>query len=286
MIPTLLSMIPPNLNRFHPKRRLGQHFLVSPDMLRRITEAARLSHDDTVLEIGPGTGTLTRELLRKAGAVIAVEKDTRLSGELRKLAIENPNLQVVFGDILKLFPEGLDLPERYLVVANIPYYLTSRLIRKFLESERPPKAMFLMVQAEVADRITAEPPDMNLLGLSVQAYGTPEILFRVPPRAFSPPPKVDSAFIRIGAISRSFFKTYGLNPELFFRIAQAAFQGKRKTLENSLSHNLELPKAEVVRALKGLNLAGQRPEGLRADNWAELARILTPLLTRNPETGN
>lgn len=267
-------------------QRLGQHFLVSRTVLTKIVAAAGLAADETVLEIGPGTGVLTRALAARAGAVVAVEKDHELcrllEDSLKKEGVAN--VRLIRGDILKIPFDELGLPERYAVVANIPYYLTSRLIRTLLETEPPPARMLLMVQREVADRMCARPPEMNLLALSVQAYGKPKVLFGVPASAFSPPPEVDSAFIEIGGIGASFFHDHRVSPELFFRVARAAFQGKRKMLENSISHNLKLPKNEVEAVLAALQLSKKRPEELTTEDWAELARAFGPKIEEQPRT--
>ncbi len=281
-----------------PNLLMGQRFLISRPVLERIIAAAGLKPTDTVLEIGAGRGELTRALAERAGRVIAVEKDPRLAEALerelshrsvsdsgqrtrqvntddRRHLLNAPsgeNVTIIRGDILKLFPEALPLPNRYRVIANIPYYLTSRLIRRLLEAERPPKDILIMVQREVAERITARPPHMNLLALSVQAYGKPEILFPIPAQAFRPPPSVDSAFIRIGNIRKDFFREQGLDERKFFAILRAAFQGKRKTLENSLARNANLSKSKVADALGKLNLSGKRPEALGLEDWVKLAR--------------
>lgn len=260
----------------HASKRLGQHFLRSPEVLKKIIAAADLSRGDAVLEIGPGTGILTRALANRAGLVIAVEKDQDLCQSLKTRFTEEGigNVRLICGDTMKIPPEDLAMPNRYLVVANIPYYLTSRLIRRLLEAERPPERIFLMVQREVALRITARPPRMNLLALSVQAYGKPEIILTAPPEAFSPPPAVSSALIAIRGISKSFFTREHLDPARFFRVIRAAFQGKRKTLENSLSRNLKLPKTEIMELLARQKLAGKRPEAVTIADWAVLVRAI------------
>ncbi|MBI4132750.1 MAG: ribosomal RNA small subunit methyltransferase A [Candidatus Sungbacteria bacterium] len=255
---------------------MGQRFLVSAEVLRKIIAASKLSPEDTVLEIGAGFGTLTIELARRAKRVIAVEKDPRLIPALEKnLRDRNiSNVTIVAGDILKLFPDKLPLPKTYRVIANIPYYLTSRLIRVLLESDRHPADIFLTVQKEVAERITAAPPRMNLLALAVQAYAEPKILFTVPPSAFSPQPQVDSALIRITNIGKQFFIRQWLDERMLFAILRAAFRGKRKTLENSLSQNLKLPKPLVSRILVAQGLPGKRPEMLSLAEWSRLIRAL------------
>ena len=251
---------------------MGQRFLISRPVLTKIIAAADLSREDTVLEIGPGTGILTRALAEKAGRVIAVEKDKRLfellSEQLKKEGISN--VRLISGDILHIPSPYTLTPSPYKVVANIPYYLTSRLIRRLLEAEHPPKDILIMVQKEVAERITARPPHMNLLALSVQAYGQPRILARVPPEAFSPPPKVESALIEITGISGDFFTKHRIAPERFFALAKAAFAGKRKILANSLARTLD--GKEHARALiKKSGLADRaRPEELSLEDWAKL----------------
>ena len=257
------------------RKRLGQHFLVSPDVLKKIIAAAELSPNDTVLEIGPGAGALTRALARHAGQVIAVEKDERLCRELEaEFGRERiSNVRLACGDILKIPLADLGLPRSYRVIANIPYYLTSRLIRRLLEGERLPSDAFLMVQKEVALRITARPPDMNLLGLSIQIYGAPEILFIVSRSAFSPPPEVESAFIAIRDI-RPLESRHNAPAGVLFRIARAAFQGKRKTIENSLSHNLKIPKALLAETISWRYLLKKRPEELEIREWELISRSL------------
>lgn len=168
----------------------------------------------------------------------------------------------------------LGLPRGYRVVANIPYYLTARLLRLLLTGEHQPRDMLLMVQREVAERIVARPPRMNLLALSVQAYGDPKIIFDVPRSAFSPRPKVDSAFIRIGNINKEFFTSRAIDEEKFFTVLRAAFRGKRKVLENTLSKNLKLPKLAVAEVLASLTFSGKRPEELSPAEWGKLVRAI------------
>lgn len=261
-----------------PARRLGQHFLKSAAVLRNIIAAADLTPDDTVLEIGAGTGALTRALAARVCAVIAVEKDHELCRSL-EVGLQREgvlNIRLVRGDILKIPFDGLGLPERYLVVANIPYYLTGRLIRKLLEADPPPEKILLMVQREVAERITAKPPRMNLLAVAVQACANVEILFAVPRSAFRPMPEVDSAFIRIAGINRKFFEQHGTTEETFFRIVRAAFRGQRKTIENALAVQSDISKKEALAAARRLGLAGRRPGELTLDQWMGLVRMLVP----------
>jgi len=258
------------------RQRLGQHFLASRQTLEAIIAATNDLQELPILEIGPGRGALTFLLAERFPSVIAVEKDERLANELEASLSERKikTVTVVRGDILRVFPNRLALPERYAVIANIPYYLTSRLIRVLLESEHRPEAMVLMVQEEVAERIVAKPPRMNLLGLAVQAYATPRIVARVPRTAFLPRPKVDSAIIRIDRVSEKFFQEEGIAPDAFFNMLRAAFGGKRKILANTLAGLAgSKPKAALAITAAGIS-ATARPETLSLPNWVRLARAL------------
>lgn len=258
-----------------PNKLLGQHFLVSRDVLENIIAAANLTPEKTILEIGPGRGVLTRELARRVQKVIAVEKDVRLAEALTKALREErmKNVTIVFGDILKLFPQQLNLPDRYSVVANIPYYLTGRLLRILLESRERPAEITLMVQNEVADRMMASPPHMNLLAIAAQAYGTVRKIATVPARAFSPVPKVDSAITSISNISDRFFKEAGVSSEKFFLIVRSAFQQKRKTLANALERVLGGKTRATLLLGRAHVSPGMRPEELSLASWADIVRL-------------
>jgi len=264
-----------------PKKSLGQNFLINTGVLEKIVSAAELSPSDTVLEIGPGTGTLTKLLVEKvlqhgsgqAGQVIAIEKDRRLIEDLKT---KFPAIQIVEEDVLKFRPEEYGLKEGgYKIVANIPYYITSNLLRIIFEKWPRPELIVLTVQKEVAQRIVAKPPDMNLLALSVQIYSEPKIIGYVSRGSFRPMPKVDSAIIKLTPHNRPL----ATNPELFFRLAKAGFSGKRKQLANNLSKNLGLPKDKVVEILKELAINDKiRAENLSIDKWLELGSLLEFLL--------
>ena len=190
----------PGLLRQHglrPDKSLGQNFLVDEAALQQVIESAQITPDDRVLEIGAGLGNLTRYLARAARAVTAVELDHRLLPVLRQVLGEFTHVQIVQGDILALNPIQLVPEGGYLVVANIPYYITSALIRHLLESKHTPRRLVLTVQKEVAQRICAQPGDLSLLALSVQVYGQPHITAHIPAEAFYPPPRVDSAVLRV-----------------------------------------------------------------------------------------
>jgi 16S rRNA (adenine1518-N6/adenine1519-N6)-dimethyltransferase len=263
-----------------PRKGLGQHFLADPNILRKIVEAGELSPGAVVLEIGPGLGTLTRWLAEAAGRVVAVELDEEMIGVLQAELSHLPNLELVQGDILKLDPVALirdptssDLGSVpvYTVVANLPYYITSAAIRHLLEAEPPPNRLVLMVQLEVARRIVAEPGDMSLLAASVQFYGRPRIVSKIPAGAFVPSPKVDSAIVRID--------TYGTpqvdvpDVDAFFRVVRAGFAQKRKQLKNALAAGLGLSPGEVAAAMARVEIEPQRrAQTLSLAEWADLAR--------------
>ncbi len=259
--------------------RLGQHFLVSPRIAERIVAAAAIAKADTVLEVGPGRGVLTALLLQKTGAVVAVEKDAALVQLLQEKFVGAKNLTLLQGDILSpLNISEIQSPKimgKYVVVANLPYYITSRFLRIFLEGPAPrPKRMVLMVQKEVAERIVARPPAMNLLALSVQAFGKPKILFTVSKNNFSPPPKVDSAVIAIADISDTFFKTHHVSPNDFFALAKKAFGQKRKMLRSSLKANVSEIQSPKFRRLD-LRILEKRPQELGLEEWVGLTRSRT-----------
>ena len=240
------------------RRRLGQYFLNNKKILEEMARAAELSKKDIVLEVGPGTGSLTEILAARAGKVIATEKDRDLIPVLREKFKDYKNMEIIQGDILAKAvkpPSGGLTAKSYKIVANIPYYITSRFLRLFLsETKFRPKLMVLMVQKEVAERICARPPQMNLLALSVQAYAKPEIIRYVSKNFFSPPPKVDSAIIKI-TLRRPTSKS-----ERILALAKLAFKQKRKMLRSSIGKKIKLPK----------NYQNARPENLSLKDWSEI----------------
>jgi 16S rRNA (adenine1518-N6/adenine1519-N6)-dimethyltransferase len=257
--------------RAFPIRRLGQNFLIDKGILKKIIEVAELSEKDIVLEIGPGIGNLTIEIAKKAKKVIAIEKDKRmveiLGERLKEERIEN--VEIVNEDVLKFLP-SFKPKKDYKVVANIPYYLTSRLIRNLLEAKRKPKLIVLMVQKEVAQRICAKPPKMSLLAVSVQFYAKPEIISFVSKKCFWPVPKVDSAIIKISKIKE---KEATSNEKLFFKIVKAGFSQPRKQLINNLSKKLKIDKNKVRKwLLKNGVLPEKRAEALSIKDWEKLAK--------------
>jgi len=256
-----------------PRKGLGQNFLVSEEILRKIVSAAGVDSTDTVLEVGPGLGGLTLVLAAAARRVIAVEIDRDLLGPLEEVLAGAENVRLVHGDILAVDLATLIPPdEPYLFVANIPYYITSAIIRRLLESGHPPRRLVLAVQQEVAARICAGPPDMNLLGLSVGVYGRPEIVLRIPAGAFHPAPKVDSAVVRVDVYDAPLFPPVSL--DLFFRLARAGFSQKRKTLRNSLSAGMGWTKDRTQAVLEAAGVDPmRRAETVRFEEWGAILEV-------------
>jgi 16S rRNA (adenine1518-N6/adenine1519-N6)-dimethyltransferase len=248
-----------------PKKGLGQHFLIDAEALEMIVRAGAIEPTDTVLEVGPGMGVMTRLLIERAGRVVAVEADSELAALLNRL--EADNLEVVQGDILKY--NLRQLPAGYKVVANIPYYLTGQLFRLFLTSANPPSLMVVLIQREVAQRITARPGDLSVLALSIQYYAKPIILGPVERHKFWPAPKVDSAVLKLTVGEPAFAADYGK----LFRLIKAGFGEKRKQLKNSLSGGLNASIEVIETALKQARVAPTaRAQELSLPQWERLYR--------------
>ena len=253
-----------------PRKRLGQHFLRDRSFLRRILDAVGVAPGDQVLEIGAGTGVLTRAMAEAGARVLAVELDDALHQLLQREMSDLPNVRLWHGNALAFDPcEHLEGP--YKLAGNIPYYVTGLLVRHFLESRCQPTVLVLMVQREVADRMVAAPGQLSLLGLSVQYYARPEIVARVPAGAFYPRPTVDSAIVRLTPYRSHPSDT---DRDRFFELARAGFSVRRKQLGNALSSGLGIPR-EAARTL--LAKAGieerRRAETLSVEEWERLARI-------------
>lgn len=252
-----------------PDRRLGQNFLFNPNALEKVVAAAELGGHETVLEIGAGVGSLTRLLAQRAGRVVAVEFDQRLLPALREVVEPFPNVRIVEGDILSLDLADLVGGERYQVVANIPYNITSAVIRKLMEADSSPGRVVLTIQQEVAERIVAEPGDMSLLALSVQLYGEPSVRNRISKRDFYPSPEVDSAVLRIDL--RAELPLSNGELEALFMLARAGFHQRRKQLRNSLGHGTELSRNDVDELMESVGLSPKRrPQSLGVEEWIEL----------------
>jgi 16S rRNA (adenine1518-N6/adenine1519-N6)-dimethyltransferase len=289
----------------HPKKSLGQNFLVDEHALSNIVRAADVTPDDVVLEIGPGLGSLTCHLSDAARHVIAVEIDRTLIPPLRSVLAARSNVSIVEGDILKLDPAELlaevslrggheptkQTPdqsnevasqktlamtpaENYKVVANIPYYITSAIIRHLLEADIKPQSIVLTIQLEVAQRIIAQPDDMNLLAVSVQFYGVPRIVQRIPAGAFYPAPDIDSAVVRIDLPDRP--RVAVKDVDWFFKVAKAGFGQKRKQLHNSLTAGLPLNHEQIMQALSDIGIdPKRRAETLTIEEWGRLSNRLS-----------
>lgn len=264
-------------HHLHPKKRLGQNFLVDEAALAKVAAAAELVPGDTVLEIGAGLGSLTRHLAAVAGRVVAVEADSDLMPILQDTLQDYDQVELIHGDILRLdLSRQLSLPDGYKVAANVPYYITSAVIRHLLESRVRPQRIVLTVQREVAERIIAQPDAMNLLAVSVQFYSRPSLVARVPAGAFYPRPEVDSEIVRLDVRDRPAVPV----PEVddFFRVVKAGFSQKRKQLRNALSGGLRLEPLQVEALLAGAGVAAQRrAETLTLEEWAAVTRAAAAL---------
>ncbi len=273
---TALIDLRETLKRFNvtPKKSLGQNFLFDEAILDRIVAAAEVEQGDVVLEIGPGAGSLTRHLARAAARVIAVELDDRLMPVLHHTLAGFPNAIVIHGDILSVQIPNLKSHAKrpnsnYKVVANIPYYLTSAIIRRLLEAEVKPSLVVLTVQREVAGRICASPPDMSLLAVSVQFYGQPRLVGHIPAGAFYPAPDVDSAIVRIDLFDQPPLR--GAEADQFFALVKAGFSQKRKQIKNALAAGLRLKGAEAEKLLLAANIdPARRAETLTMEEWLSL----------------
>jgi 16S rRNA (adenine1518-N6/adenine1519-N6)-dimethyltransferase len=256
--------------------KLGQHFLKSKKIVDEIVKAAEITKSDTVLEVGPGKGILTEALLKKAGKVIAVEKDESLIKFLREKFKGHKNLKLIQGDILKIRNPKHEIlnkfkiqNSKFKIVANIPYYITSRFLKNFLSTENQPTLMVLMLQKEVAERIVARDKKESLLSISVKVYGWPRIIKKVAASYFSPPPKVDSAIVKISGISKDFFRSLNVRsstPKMeqrFFEMVRKGFAGKRKMLKNNLKISAD--------TLEKCGIPGKaRAEQLRPEDWKSI----------------
>lgn len=253
------------------KKSLGQHFLKSKRAIAKIISAAQLTTDDVVLEIGPGKGALTKALLESGARVIAIEKDSDMIEVLEQMfasEIESGRLFLIHDDVLMFDPTAHGLQRgRYKLIANIPYYITGEIIRRFLSEVAQPERMVLLVQKEVATRIAARDAKESILSLSVKAYGTPKLVMTVPARDFSPAPKVDSAILSITDISHD--RLSSDKEERFFTIIKQAFSQKRKQLAGTIPPLVS--KEVLVEFLTQQKLpVTARPEELSFDNWMKL----------------
>lgn len=260
-------------HQLDPRKGLGQNFLVDHKALLKIVRSAEITAQDHVLEIGAGLGSLTRPLGATAGTVKAVEIDQRLIPVLREVVSGFDNIEVVQGDILELDPGKLVGKAGYVVVANIPYYITSAIIRHLLENAIKPARLVLTMQREVAERICAEPGELSLLALSVQVYGKPGITGIIPAEAFYPMPKVDSATLRIDLHPQELFNAK--QRDQFFTLIRAGFAQKRKMLRNTLAAGLHISSEEAAARLTAAGVNPQRrAQTLSLAEWKTLVNEL------------
>ncbi len=272
-----------------PDKALGQNFLTDQTILQRIAAAAELTPDDVVLEIGAGTGALTQHLAQEAEHVLALELDQRLVPILESELSPFDNVTPIQGDVLTLDPVALVADARetlgashvgYKVVGNLPYYITSAILRHLLEAERRPDLMVITVQYEVAKRIAARPGDMSLLAVSVQFYGEPELLFRIKPGSFYPSPEVESAVLRVDVRPTPPLPEKEI--DTFFQVVRAGFSQRRKQLHNAISAGLG-ERASKDEAAVRLDQAGvdhrRRAQTLSVEEWIDVTHAMKDLLT-------
>ncbi len=254
------------------RKDLGQHFLADEEAVEQIIEAAEIKSSDTVIEIGPGPGVLTPLIADRARKVIAVELDPAMIPHLKRATITHSNVEIIENDVLAIDPASY--PSHYSIVSNVPYYITSAILRHFLECSNKPTRMTLTVQREVAQRITAKPPKMSVLALSVQLYGVPQIASIIPRTSFVPPPEVDSAILTIKNIGKETkAQLDGLSEKDFFTVVRAGFSEKRKQLHNTLARNLELSHEDALKILEDIKIdPRRRAETLTISEWVALGQ--------------
>lgn len=266
-----------------PEKYLGQHFILSKNALKKITDAAEIGKTDTVIEVGPGLGTLTKELVKTGAKVIAIEKDSLMMSILKETMANYKNIKVIQADARQLLVSdtnnsiigvGHQYGYQYKIVANLPYNVATFLIRQLLELKNPPKSMVLMIQKEVAQRIIASPPHSNLLAASVQFYASTEIIDYVKKESFWPRPKVNAAIIKIIPKKKPPQKTQNA----FFAAVKAGFSQPRKQLLNNLSKKLKVPREKLISIFKDLNISEKaRAENLSLKQWQNLASYLSTI---------
>jgi len=253
-----------------PLKSFGQNFVISEKILEKVIESANLCPKDIVLEIGAGPGNLTKKIARRVKKVIAVEKDKRMIAILEETLKNFKNVKIIEGDALEFEPKSHRLrADNYKLIGNLPYYITSAIIKKFLETENRPSQMVLMIQKEIAQRICSQPPKMNLLALSVQFYAKPRIIAYISKNCFWPKPKVDSAIIKLNIKGKNLKN----NKDIFFKIIKAGFAHPRKQLANNLSSELKLDKERIKSwLLKNKINPSQRAETLKEKDWLNLTQ--------------
>ncbi|MCK4635452.1 MAG: ribosomal RNA small subunit methyltransferase A [Candidatus Moranbacteria bacterium] len=263
------------MEKFKHKKSLGQNFLNDNEIINNIAANANLTENDIVIEIGPGEGILTQKLAEKSKKVIAIEIDDRLIPILNDKFENTKNIEIIHDGILNInmidfFAKYKLDNKNYKVIANIPYYITAPIIRLFLELKNPPTEIILMVQKEVAERLTASPGKMSILGISAQYYADVNYLFTVNREKFNPAPKVDSAVVKLEIKNK---KTE--EDKEFFRVVKIGFSAKRKTLCNNLANGFQRDKKDIENILEKFNLKKNvRAQELSIDDWKKLEKEL------------
>jgi 16S rRNA (adenine1518-N6/adenine1519-N6)-dimethyltransferase len=278
---TNLDQLKSLLSRFHirPKDFLGQNFLIDQKVLELILETAELKKTDWVLEVGPGAGTLTRELASQSRGVVAVEKDKHYVKLLKFILKDFANIEIIYNDILKIDIPKLfqDQMVKFKVVANIPYYLTGRLLQILLTLKNKPELIVLLLQKEVAERIMAKPGEMSLLALSVQFFGQPKLVREVYKKSFFPQPEVDSAILKINVFSKPKLE---VSEKQFFRLVKISFSSRRKTLLNNLCAGFRLEKKTMQKVLEQAKLnLNVRAQELSLEEWQQVYNQLNKKTT-------
>lgn len=276
---TLLDRLPSNRRGWaallarlgiRPSKGLGQHFLYERGIVQRMVKQAEVGPADAVLEVGPGLGILTSELLLRAGQVVAIERDRQLIDYLAATFGDQPNFRLVPGDALTFQADDLFPPDQpFALVANLPYSAGSAIVRHYLEQPRRPTRLTVMLQLEVAERMVARPPEMSVLGVATQFYTSARIAFKVAPPVFIPPPTVESAVAILDV--KPELPLPGVQHALFFRIVNAGFRQKRKQVANSLAAELDLSKPEVTAWLDAAGIDPmRRAQTLTVEEWVRL----------------
>lgn len=254
------------------RKAFSQHWLVDADALETIVTAAELQRTDNVLEVGAGMGVLTAELGRRAGRVVAVEIERDVMPVLRKMTKIYQIVEIINADLMTINPAEVFGAAPYKLVANLPYSITGLTLRHFLEDPHPPELMVILIQKEVAERITAQPGEMSLLALSVQFYATPRIIAKVPAASFMPPPEVDSAIVALTSHPPAALPELGAR---MFALAKLCFSQRRKQLHNTLPGAMHLPAAQVQAWLEAAGIAPERrPQTLSLAEWLHLAELM------------
>jgi len=276
LIPTVPLMIPKpgtpvrSVTRSKPKKSLGQNFLVDSRVAKKIISTADISSDDTILEIGPGRGALTRHLAETSKRLVGIELDPELASELQARFSNDPGVEIIHGDARDVsVDQFINAGERYKLLANLPYYAANRIVRRFLTAERKPSILVFMVQREVARTMAAQPGGMGLLSVMIQLYGSVKVAFTVPPRAFRPAPKVTSAVVRIDVYDQPALDL--ISDEDFFDLVIAGFSAPRKQIKNSLRNGLKVTSeiADVMLETADID-PKRRPETLSVAEWGEV----------------